>query len=123
MQVVLQRMPRMLERPSASPGNMLSFPKRTIVPVINESGHESAVTPHRAMRISEELLASRERFDACSSPVSLFTAEKSCVVTGQSLGGGSSLGKRLSGFCSGFYRPRAKAAALSVPMWRIFGLM
>lgn len=51
-QVISRRMPQVSERPSISPVNIVRVQANgTISPVINESGHESAVTLHRATYI------------------------------------------------------------------------
>ena len=51
-QVISRRMPQLSERPSTSPVNAVRVQANgTMSPVINESGHESAVTLHRATYI------------------------------------------------------------------------
>ena len=51
-QVISRRMPQVSERPSISPVNVVRVQANgTISPVINELGHESAVTLHRATYI------------------------------------------------------------------------
>jgi len=67
-------MPRIAERPSASPMNVaVPPPARTISPLINESGHESAVTLHRAVFIDRRWctigrLATWQRVTKSSAP-------------------------------------------------------